>query len=97
MFVAQAQDPALAGVGILHDDPRLGVLRDVTPALVEELERQRHVIDVHTVDVAQIRRVRYAVERAREELRREQPLKAGGQGFERDGHAMTVPAAVPGV
>ena len=38
-----------------------GILRDVAAALVEELERQRHVRGIDVVDVAQIRGIRDAV------------------------------------
>ena len=63
---------------------RVRVLGDVAPALVEELKRQRHVRRIDVIDVAQVRGVRDAVLRAREELRREQSLKTGGERFERD-------------
>jgi hypothetical protein len=76
---AQPQPPALAGVGIGHEHERPRVLGDVALALVEELVRQRDVVGVDVLHVAQVRRVRRAVRGAGEELRRQQPLEAGGE------------------
>ena len=98
--VFQPQAPALPGVGIDHDDQRLGVLGDVAAALVEELVGQRHVRRIDVVHVTEVRRVRQAVGRAGEELRRQQALEAGGERLERDAHGRgtsSAPACGPGV
>jgi hypothetical protein len=93
--VAQAQGVDLQRVGIVEAHQRLRVLGDVAAALVEELERQRHVPAVHVVDVAEHRHVGHAVLRTRAQPRRQQALEAGRECLERDHNGS--PAPGPGV
>ena len=51
--VAQPQPPPLARVGVDQPHQRVRVLGDVPPALVEELERERHVRGIDVVHVAE--------------------------------------------
>src|SRR6185503_913700 len=96
--VAEAEHVRLQRVRIVQAEARLRILRDVPAALVEELERERHVPRIDVVHVAQDRGVRNAVPRARVEPRREQPLEAGRERLERGAfHAIRPPAPGPGV